>query len=92
MFCVLSRVDGIEGDKISSGLAYLRRKDGTGGYVAESQVAGPKEKVMNELKARAEQMALSRNAEIGEIKYAVEELDIPLNNHGSCVVALVFLP
>jgi arginine decarboxylase len=91
-FCVLARDDGGGGETISAGLAYVLRKDGAGGYVAEGHVHGTRAELLAELEARAKQMAEHRGIRIEEPVFRVEELKIPKGRYGSCTVALVFLP
>jgi arginine decarboxylase len=91
-FCVLAREDGDGGKTISAGLAYVMRKDGAGGYVAEGHMHGTAAELHAELEARAKQMAGHRGIKIEEPVYVIEELEIPKGRHGSCMAALVFLP
>lgn len=90
-FCVLSRMEGVGGEVISAGLAYARRKDGSGGYVAEGHLHGKAELLRIELESRSKQMAAHRGIVIDEVKSCAEELHIPQGKYGSCVVALIFL-
>jgi arginine decarboxylase len=91
-FCVLAREDGEGGKTISAGLAYVLRKDGTGGYVAEGHMHGTAVELRAELEARAMQMAGHRGIRVEEPVYRIEEIEIPKGRYGSCMAALVFLP
>ena len=88
--CVLAQMRGTEGEMISAGIAYAFRKDGKGGYVAEGHLHGSKESLMSELKWKMNEIARVRNTELDEIQYRMEELQIPMDNYGCCVAALVF--
>jgi arginine decarboxylase len=91
-FCVLAREDGEGGKTISAGLAFVLRKDGTGGYVAEGHMHGTGVELRAELDARAKQMAGHRGVRVEEPVYCIEELEIAKGRFGSCMAALVFLP
>jgi arginine decarboxylase len=80
------------GKAISAGLAYVLRKDGTGGYVAEGHMHGTGAELRAELEARAKQMAEHRGVRIEEPIYCIEELEISKGRYGSCMAALVFMP
>lgn len=88
--CVLAQMRGTEGETIAAGIAYARRKDGKGGYVAEGHIHGSGESLREILSCKMEEMAEIRNLEFEEIHFAIEELKIPMDNYGCCVAALVF--
>ena len=88
--CVLAQMRGTEGETIAAGIAYTRRKDGKGGYVAEGHIHGSGESLREILSCKMEEMAEIRNLEFEEIHFAIEELKIPMDNYGCCVAALVF--
>lgn len=90
-FCVLAKEDGGSGKTISAGLAYVLRKDGSGGYVAEGHIHGTEAELRAELQARAKQMAAHRGIRTEEPIYCIEELEIPKGRYGSCMAALVFV-
>jgi len=81
---------GTEGETIAAGIAYARRKDGKGGYVAEGHIHGSAESLREILSWKMDEMAKIRNVEFDEIHYATEDLKIPMDNYGCCVAALVF--
>jgi len=89
-FCVLSRISGRGEGRISSGLAYVFREDGLGGYVAEGHAYGDGKALRKELKARISEMARHRRVGIKRIEYSISSIEIPKGKYGSCVVALVF--
>jgi arginine decarboxylase len=91
-FCVMARMDGEGGGKISAGLAYFARKDGAGGYVAEGHIHGSADELRKKLSARAKEMAALREIEGEQPSFAIEEIDIPKGQFGSCIAALVYLP
>jgi arginine decarboxylase len=90
--CVLAQMRGSEGETICAGIAYAFREDGKGGYVAEGH-GYTNARVMREiLKWKLEEMAKLREIDLLRAKYKVEDISIPWDNYGACVVALVFLP
>lgn len=89
-FCVLSQMRGRSGDSISAGIAYTFRKDGRGGYVAEGHLHGSAESLREELGRKMAEMSRIRDVEFGEIYYQVEELQVPQDEYGCCISALVF--
>lgn len=88
--CVLAQNRGTGNENIAAGIAYAMRKDGKGGYVVESHINGDGESVKNDLKEKMDEMSRIRGVELGEMRYAVEELHVPEGKHGCCVAALVF--
>ncbi len=88
--CVLAQMRGTEGEMISAGIAYAFRKDGKGGYVAEGHLHGSKQSLQADLKWKMNEIARARGVELEEINYIMEELEIPVDNYGCCVAALVF--
>ncbi len=88
--CVLAQMRGYECETISAGIAYVMRKDGKGGYVAEGHLHGSKDALKKDLGWKMEEMARIRDVELGEITFVTEELQIPADNYGCCVAALVF--
>ena len=87
--CVLAQMRGNAGI-ISAGIAYAFRKDGKGGYVAESRISGTRSLLIEDLKNKMKEIAASRSTELDDIRYVTEELLIPEGHHGACVAALVF--
>jgi arginine decarboxylase len=90
-FCVMARMDGEGGGKISAGIGYFLKKDGSGGYVAEGHVRGIKSDLERQLCARVKEMALLRGIEAEEPIIRAEEIDVPKGHYGSCIAALVFM-
>lgn len=88
--CVLAQMRGTEGEMVSAGIAYAFRKDGKGGYVAEGHLHGSKESLKDDLQWKMEEMARIRGVELEKIGFAMEELEIPVDNYGCCIAALVF--
>ncbi len=88
--CVLAQMRGTEGEMISAGIAYGFRKDGKGGYVAEGHLHGSKESLKADLQWKMEEMARLRGIEFEKIGFVIEEQEIPVDNYGCCVAALVF--
>ena len=89
-FCVLSQMRGRAGDSIASGIAYTFRKDGHGGYVAEGHLHGSGDSLKEELSRKMKEMSRIRGVEFGEIHYRIEELQVPQDEYGCCISALVF--
>lgn len=88
--CVLSQMRGIGGETISAGIAYGFREDCKGGYVAEGHLHGSKKSLKANLEWKMNEMARLRGVEFRDITFVVEEQEIPANNYGCCVSALVF--
>jgi arginine decarboxylase len=88
--CVLAQMRGCEGETIAAGIAYAYRKDGKGGYIAEGHIHGSAESLREILSYKMKEMSDIRNVEFDEVRYAIEELKIPMDNYGCCVAALVF--
>jgi len=88
--CVLAQMRGCEGETIAAGIAYAYRKDGKGGYVAEGHIHGSAESLKEILSWKMAEMSRIRDVEFDEIRFATEELQIPMDNYGCCVAALVF--
>ncbi len=88
--CVLAQMRGTEGETIAAGIAYAYRKDGKGGYVAEGHIHGSAESLKEILSWKMDEMARIRDVEFQEIRYATEDLKIPMDHYGCCVAALVF--
>lgn len=88
--CVLAQMRGYEGETISAGIAYVMRKDGKGGYVAEGHLHGSEDSLKKELGWKMKEMGRIRDVELGEITFVTEELKIPTDNYGCCIAALVF--
>lgn len=88
--CILAQMRGTEGEMISAGIAYGFRKDGKGGYVAEGHLHGSKESLKADLQWKMEEMARLRDIEFDSIGFVLEEQEIPTDNYGCCIAALVF--
>jgi arginine decarboxylase len=91
MHCVLAQMRGSEGETISAGIACGFRDDGEGGYVAEGHGHMSRRAMKEILEWKMDEMAKLRNVEIGPIKYKIEELSIPMDYYGVCIVAVVYL-
>jgi arginine decarboxylase len=89
--CVLAQMRGGEGEMISAGIAYAFRKDGQGGYVAEGHMHGTKKALREVLEWKMNEMANLRDIELKPIRYAAEELSIPMDHYGTCLGSLVFV-
>jgi arginine decarboxylase len=88
--CVLAQMRGRDGDRISAGIGYAYRKDGYGGYVAESHIFGGEEAVRNDLRRKIAEMQKIRGVELSEPTIVTETLEVPENGYGCCLASLVF--
>lgn len=88
--CVLAQMRGRDGDRISAGIGYAYRKDGYGGYVAESHIFGGEEAVRNDLIRKVKEMERIRGVELGKPTIISETMDVPEGQYGCCLASLVF--
>ncbi|MCL2032960.1 MAG: pyruvoyl-dependent arginine decarboxylase [Methanomassiliicoccaceae archaeon] len=88
--CVMSQMRGRGEEVISAGIAYARRKDGKGGYVAEGHLHGSGKSLRIELEKRVEEMSKVREAAFEETHFLIEEMEVPEGMYGCCLAALVF--
>ena len=88
--CVLAQMRGRDGDRISAGIGYAYRKDGYGGYVAESHIFGGEEAVRNDLIRKVKEMERIRGVELEEPVIVSETVDVPEGQYGCCLASLVF--
>ena len=88
--CVLAQMRGRDGDRISAGIGYAYRKDGYGGYVAESHIFGGEEAVRNDLIRKVKEMERIRGVELEEPTIISETMDVPEGQYGCCLASLVF--
>ena len=89
-FCVLSQMRGRGGDLVAAGIAYAKRTDGHGGYVAEGHLHGSGEDLRLELERKMREMSRIRGVDFGKIGCRIEELHIPEGEYGCALSALVF--
>ncbi len=90
--CVLAQQRGTEGETVSAGIAYARRADGNGGYVAEGHGHMGSKALQEVLEWKMNEIAKHRDVELGQIEYMIEGLEVPMDHYGACITALVFLP
>ena len=88
--CVLAQMRGCGGDVISAGIAYTKRKDGYGGYVAEGHSFGDGESLKEGLRAKIREMERIRGVELEDPEIVVEEMRVPEGSYGCCLASLVF--
>jgi len=88
IFVIIARQDGESGEKISAGLAWAKTEDY--GLVVEGHDNRGVD-LRNQLRDKVREMAEIRKLSIKQVKYYVEELEIPPGLYGSCIVALVLL-
>lgn len=89
--CVLAQQRGTEGETISAGIAYARRVDHEGGYVAEGHGHMREESMREILEWKMNEIAKARDVEIDTIHYEIRELKVPMDHYGVCIASLVFL-
>ncbi len=91
---VLSKATG-SGKRLTAGLAWGFREDGSGGYVIE-HFAEKEELDINafkeELRDRLREMGEVRGTELKEIDLVYEELDVDEEEFGCVISGLVYLP
>ena len=88
--CVLAQMRGCGGDVISAGIAYTKRKDGHGGYVAEGHGFGDGESLKEGLRAKIREMERIRGVELEDPEIVIEEIRVPEGSYGCCLASLVF--
>ncbi|MCQ2070508.1 MAG: pyruvoyl-dependent arginine decarboxylase [archaeon] len=89
-FCVLSQMRGYDGEVVSAGIAFTKRKDGHGGYVAEGHLHGTADDLRKELTAKMKEMSEIRGVEFGEIGFRIESMEIPKGMYGCVLSSMVF--
>lgn len=89
--CVLAQERGTEGETISAGIAYGFRDDGEGGYVAEGHGHMNKSAMKEILEWKMNEIAKHRDVGLDDVKFVVEDQNIPMDHYGTCIAALVFL-
>ncbi|PSG97326.1 pyruvoyl-dependent arginine decarboxylase [Thermoplasmatales archaeon SW_10_69_26] len=90
--CVLSQERGTEGETISAGIAYAFREDGDGGYVAEGHGKMGDKALREILEWKINEIAKHRDVALGDISYRIEAQEVPMDEYGACLAALVLLP
>ena len=88
--CVLAQMRGKGGDRISAGIGYAYRRDGKGGYVAESHIFGSAEAVKEDLIRKVREMERIRGVELEDPVIISETIDVPEGQYGCCLASLVF--
>lgn len=89
-FCVLAKMIGSEGSLIGAGIAYAWEKEGQYGIVAEAHGHTDSKALKEILEWKIMEMSRIRGIEIGEIKYRMEILRVPMDNYGCVIAALVY--
>jgi len=90
--CVMARMDGEEGERISAGLAWAKFKKKTWGIVAEDHGKYSAKTMKEQLHWKITEMAKLRGLKLGEINYKIETItEIPWDKEGCVLVALTFL-
>ncbi len=88
IFVIMARQDGEGGERISAGLAWAKTED-YGLVVEGHDNTGLDMKA--QLREKIREMAEIRKLTIKQVKYYIEELEIPPGLFGSTIVALVLV-
>ena len=91
-YAVIARMDGIEGENIGSAISWSVEKDNGWGIVAETHGYMKETALLEIAEWKIREMAKIREIEIGKINYTYETLEVPMDNYGCVISALVFLP
>ena len=91
-FGVIARMNGEEGTTIGAGIVWAWEKNGKIGLVAEAHGYMDARAIRETLKWKMKEMAEIRGIEIGEIKYRIEVLRVPMDHYGCVLAALIFCP
>jgi arginine decarboxylase len=90
--CVMARMDGAEGERISAGLAWAKFKKQKWGIVAEDHGKYSAKTMMEQLRWKITEMAKLRGLKLGDIEYKIETItEIPWDKEGCVIAALIFL-
>lgn len=92
VFCVLARLDGIKGEKISAGIAciYGNRGKKNYGLVMEAHGNVNAKTLRRDLGNRIDSMCKLRNFKIKEVEIVIESISKIKNKFGSTIVALIY--
>lgn len=91
-YTVLARMDGNEGETIGAGIAWAWEKNRAYGIVAEAHGYMDHHALKELLNWKISGMADKRGIQVGPPKYKIETLRIPMDQYGSVISALVFIP
>jgi len=89
-FCVMAKMVGSEGSLIGASIAYAWEKNNQCGIVAEAHGYMDNKALKEMLEWKIKEMARIREIEIGEIKYRIETLTVPMDNYGCVISVLVY--
>ena len=89
---VIARMDGIEGENIGAAISWGWEKEGQFGIVAETHGYMDKQALLEIAQWKIKEMAKIRNIEIKELKYVYETMQVPMDQYGCVLAALVFVP
>ncbi|MFH1722506.1 MAG: pyruvoyl-dependent arginine decarboxylase [Candidatus Altiarchaeota archaeon] len=96
-YCVLSHIDGQGGERISAGVGWAQCESLSGdqdfGLIAEDSGFKEKKTLKTDLKEKLLEMAQSRNMQIITEDYvSVELTEVPQQEYGSVIAAVILLP
>jgi arginine decarboxylase len=89
---VIARMDGVEGQKIGAAIAWAFEKNNEFGIVAEAHGFMDQETLLENAEWRLREMAKIRETDIGEINFEFQILNVPKDNYGCVIAALIFYP
>ena len=89
---VVARMDGDEGTTIGAGIAWAWEKKKEYGIVAEAHGHMDRKALKETLAWKIKEMAKIRGIKIGAIKFRIEALRVPIDNHGCVISTLVYCP
>jgi len=89
---VIAKMDGIEGENIGSAISWSLEKGNGWGIVAETHGYMKETALLEIAEWKIKEMARIRELELGKINYKYETLEVPMDNYGCVISALVFIP
>ena len=91
-YTVIAKMDGTEGQNIGAAIAWSWDKKSRSGIVAESHGFMEEDALLEIAEWKIKEMAKIREMEIRKINYKYETMQVPMDNYGCVVAALVFSP
>jgi len=89
---VVARMNAEGEATIGAGIVWAWEKNGKYGIVAEAHGFMNQRDLEKTLEWKIREMAKIREIEIDKIKYRMETLKVPKNNHGCVITALIYVP
>jgi len=91
-YAVIARMEGSEGTTIGAGIAWAWEINRKYGLVAEAHGYMDARALKETLEWKIKEMAEIRKIKIDKINYRLEVLRVPMDNYGSVISSLVFVP